>query len=303
MSTAAPRVLAATDLDRTLIYSAKSLCLGDREPPPPLVCVEVHNAKQVSFMTASAALGLVSLAELATVVPVTTRAAEQFERVTLPGPAPRYGIAANGGLLYVDGELDRTWSATVARSLAGAFPLAAVWEHAGHICQPEWTIKLRNAADLFCYAVVRPHKLPAGFVEDVGGWAAERGWRMSMQGRKLYWVPEGLTKSAAVNEVARRIGADLVLAAGDSLLDVDLLLAADHGIHPRHGELYETGWSAPSVCQTAGVGGLAGEQIVAWFADTIERVNACGGAPPPGSREPRRQRAAAASPAPDRPTR
>jgi len=268
------RVLVASDLDRTLIYSTTARRLSDDEPP--VVCVEVHDGKPVSFMTAAAAQGFVTLAAHSTLVPVTTRVPEQFERVRLPGRTPRYAITANGGLLYVDGDLDRAWSADVARALVGAFPLAAVWEHAGQICRPEWTIKLRNAAELFCYAVVRPSRLPAGFVEDVGGWAAERGWRISLQGRKLYWVPEALTKSAAVAEVARRIDADLVLAAGDSLLDIDLLLGADLGIHPRHGELYETGWSAPNVTQTAAVGVCAGEEIVGWFAETVARVSAGG---------------------------
>jgi hypothetical protein len=260
-------VLVASDLDRTLIYSgtAVRLCAD----VPPVVCVEVHDGKPTSFMTAVAARGLVAVAAAATFAPVTTRAPEQFERVILPGPAPRYAIAANGGLLYVDGALDRTWSADVARALAGAFPLAAIWEHAGQVCRPEWTTKLRKAAGLFCYAVVRGELLPAGFLDDVAGWAGERGWRISLQGRKLYWVPEALTKAAAVAEVARRVEADLVLTAGDSLLDIDLLLGADLGIHPRHGELHDIGWSAPNVIQTSAVGVCAGEEIVGWFAQTL----------------------------------
>ena len=140
-----------------------------------------------------------------------------------------------------------------------------VWDHAGHVCRPEFTDKLRNASGMFCYAVVHPSRLPAGFLADVSGWAAERGWRTSLQGRKLYWVPEGLTKSAAVTEAARRCGSDRILAAGDSLLDVDLLLAADLAIHPRHGELYDQGWSARTASTTAASGILAGEQIVNWF--------------------------------------
>lgn len=262
-------VLAATDLDRTLIYSTKASQLGGKKPP--VVCVEIHDGKQVSFMTAVSADALVALAAACTLVPVTTRIPAQFERVTLPGPAPKYAIAANGGMLYVDGVLDKAWSAGVARELAAGFPLADVWEQAGHVCRPEWTIKLRNAAELFCYAVVHPTRLPEGFVSDLSGWAAERGWRISLQGRKLYWVPEALTKSAAVAEVARRTNADVVLAAGDSLLDTDLLLAADLGIHPRHGELYDTGWSAPNVVQTAAAGVCAGEEIVTWFAATVAR--------------------------------
>jgi len=216
-------------------------------------------------MTAACAQTLLRLATLGDLVPVTTRINEQYRRVSLPGPPPTYAITTNGAEILVDGKPDHQWARQVADRLADGFPLDAVWEQASHVCHPEFTVKLRNADDLFCYAVVRPKHLPMGFVEDVSGWAAERGWRTSLQGRKLYWVPESLTKAAAVREVARRLEADVVLAAGDSLLDVDLLLAADLGIHPRHGELFDQGWSAPRVVCTDAAGELAGEEIAAWF--------------------------------------
>jgi hypothetical protein len=262
-------LLAATDLDRTLIYSKKALALSaDR---PPLVCVEVHHGKDEAFMTQAAAETYAELAQTCLVVPVTTRIAEQYERVRLPGPPSRFAIAANGGVLYVHGKRDRAWSKRVRLALSESYPLSEVWDYVGHVCRPEWTVKLRNADDYFCYAVVHVDRLPTGFVTDLSGWAAERGWRMSLQGRKLYWVPERLTKSAAVAEVARRADADVVVAAGDSLLDVDFLLRATHAIVPRHGELFDTGWSAPHAVRTRAAGVLAGEEIVAWFVECAAR--------------------------------
>lgn len=257
-------LLVATDLDRTLVYSAGARRLGVDDAA--VVPVEVRDGRPVSYMTVAAAELLCRLNRSATVVPVTTRIQEQYRRILLPGPPPQYAITANGAELLVDGVPDGAWSRQVSAMLRGGFPLDAVWEQVGHICHPEFTIMLRNADDLFCYAVVRPNQLPAGFVDDVSGWAAERGWRTSLQGRKLYWVPEVLTKSAAVREVAGRAEAGRILAAGDSLLDVDLLLAADSGIHPRHGELYEQGWSAPSVVRTAASGIAGGEEILRWFS-------------------------------------
>ena len=256
--------MVAFDLDRTMIYSRRARKLGTDEGPS--VCVEIHDGKEASFMTAAAAAGLVALAETTLAVPVTTRVADQYRRVVLPGRPPRYSVTTNGGALLVDGRADRGWTRRVERELAGSFPLEAVWEQVGHICHPDFTVMLRNASGLFCYAVVRPSLLPTGFVDDVSGWAAERGWRTSLQGRKLYWVPERLTKGAAVAEVAEREGCELVLAAGDSLLDVDLLLGADRGIHPRHGELHEQGWSGPNVVSTQSSGIAAGTEIVRWFA-------------------------------------
>jgi hypothetical protein len=260
------KALVASDLDRTLIYSRKARELGADDAPA--VCVEVYDGEQISYMSAAAAEAFRALAARVVVVPVTTRVIEQYRRVRLPGPPPQYAIVANGGELLVDGRPDRAWKRTVAKRLAQSVPLADVWRHVGEVCRPAFTDKLRNAAGLFCYAVVRPSRLPDGFVAELTAWAQQRGWRTSLQGRKLYWVPEQLRKGTAVREVAERVGATTVLAAGDSLLDVDLLLAADRGIHPRHGELYDQGWSAPTVTCTAASGIAAGAEIVNWFGVT-----------------------------------
>ena len=96
-------------------------------------------------------------------------------------------------------------------------------------------------------------------------WAENRGWTVSLQGRKIYAVPKPLTKSAAMREVARRTGAELTLAAGDSLLDADLLLAADRAWRPGHGELADEGFVAPAVSALPERGVLAGERILREF--------------------------------------
>jgi hypothetical protein len=264
-------ILVASDLDRTLIYSRGALeAHGDtgRE----LVPVERHEGKDASWMTAAAAALFAGLHAHAVVVPVTTRTPEQWHRITLPGPAPRYAITANGGILLVDGRVDHSWDATVAHELAQVTPLREIWEHASQVCRPEWTVKLRNARGLFCYAVLHRKRIPPGFLAETAAWARARGWQLSLQGRKLYWVPRSLTKSAAVAEVARRAEVRTVVAAGDSLLDADLLEAADRGIVARHGELVMSGWSAPSVTVTAASGVLAGAEIVRWFAAEVAAI-------------------------------
>jgi hydroxymethylpyrimidine pyrophosphatase-like HAD family hydrolase len=254
-------ILFATDLDRTLIYSRRAL--GD--DPPPVRAVERHEGRDASWLTARAAGAFVALHARGLVVPVTTRTPEQWRRVRLPGGPFRYAVTANGGVLLVDGQVDHSWDAVVTAELRQVAPLAEIWAHALRVCRPEWTVKLRNARGLFCYAVLHRRRMPAGFVAEAAGWAAERGWQLSLQGRKLYWVPRSLTKSAAVAEVARRCGAGTVLAAGDSLLDADLLTMAERGIVARHGELVASGWSSPSVTVTEATGVLAGEEIVDWF--------------------------------------
>lgn len=266
-------VLVASDLDRTLIYStsALSLSMPDAEAPR-LLCVETYESRPLSYMTETAAGLLAELARTVTFVPTTTRTREQYERIRLPGPAPEFAICANGGELLVAGEPDAGWRARVGRALAAeCATLAEVHAHLLRVADPAWLLKARTAADLFSYLVVDRPLLPAGWLGELTDWAGERGWTVSLQGRKVYAVPKPLTKSAAVAEVARRTGAAEVLAAGDSLLDADLLLAADRAWRPGHGELSDVGWTAPHVTALETRGVAAGEEIVRAFLGGRER--------------------------------
>ncbi|WP_063798019.1 hypothetical protein, partial [Streptomyces sp. 150FB] len=257
-------VLVASDLDRTLIYSAAALQLPmpDAEAPR-LLCVEIYGGKPLSYVTEAAAGLLDRLARATVFVPTTTRTREQYARIHLPGPAPAYAICANGGHLLVDGVSDPDWAAAVAGRLAAeCATLAEVRAHILAVADPGWLLKERVAEDLFVYLVVDRALLPEGWVRELAEWARPRGWTVSLQGRKIYAVPLPLTKSAAMREVARRTGAAVTLAAGDSLLDADLLMAADRGWRPGHGELADSGWSAPRVEALAETGVLAGEEIL-----------------------------------------
>jgi hypothetical protein len=263
--------LVASDLDRTLIYSAASLALTMPDARAPrLLCVEVHESKPLSYMTETAAQLLTDLGGAAVFVPTTTRTREQYQRINLPGPEPTYAICANGGHLLVDGVSDPDWHGQVTARLADqCAPLAEVQEHLLRVADPVWVRKHRVADDLFAYLVVERELLHEDWVKELAVWAENRGWTVSLQGRKIYAVPKPLTKSAAMREVARRTGADLTLAAGDSLLDADLLLAADQSWRPGHGELADTGFTAPAIRALPERGVLAGERILREFLEAV----------------------------------
>ncbi|MGH8919082.1 MAG: HAD family hydrolase, partial [Actinomycetes bacterium] len=231
------------DLDRTVIYSSSSLALDMPDADAPrLLCVEVYGGTPLSFLTEPAAASLLALQAMATVVPTTTRTLEQIARVHLPGPPSRYAIASNGGHLLVDGVPDPEWTALVRARLEACAPLAEVTARLHERGGP-FVLKLRTASDLFAYAVVDRTALPGGWVEELAAWCDPRGWTVSLQGRKIYAVPRPLTKSAAAAEVLSRCGGGTLYAAGDSLLDADLLMAADVAIRPAHGELADTGFT------------------------------------------------------------
>ncbi|MFI0861039.1 HAD family hydrolase [Streptomyces smyrnaeus] len=255
--------LVASDLDRTLIYSAAALELTMPDPEAPrLLCVETYEHRPLSYLTEQAAGLLAALCERAVFVPATTRTPEQYRRIRLPGPPPRYAVCANGGHLLVDGESDPEWRERVRERLTGCAPLAQVRDHMLGRARPEWLLKERVADGLFAYLVVERALLPDTWVKELAAWAGPQGWSVSLQGRKIYAVPHPLTKSAAVAEVARRVGTERTFAAGDSLLDADLLRAADVAWRPAHGELADSGWQLPHVRVLPERGVLAGETIL-----------------------------------------
>lgn len=262
-------VLIACDLDSTLIYSRRSAGVD----VAGLTCVEWRDGTPSAFMTAAAAEAFGALAGLAVVAPVTTRTEAQLARVRLPGRID-YAVAANGGRILRDGIVDESWSREIARRLSHVASFAEARTRAERFAASHGG-RPHQVEGLFSFAVLPTPDLPGEDLALEVAWASRNGWRVSAQGRKVYWVPVGLTKSAAVAEVAQRIGASLVLAAGDSLLDADLFDVADLGIRPAHGELATAKFTAPNVVVTAATGAAAGEEIVAWFAAQVR--SAAGG--------------------------
>lgn len=270
-----------SDLDRTLVYSRSALGLAARgEELPPLLCVERIDGDEAGWVSQAAVPGLTALTEAGVLVPVTTRTPAQYRRITLPGAVPKFALCANGGRLLRDGEEDLDYTTALAARLAGeAAPFEEVYARLrGMVDGPEgaaadgFVLRAAEAESLFCYAVVDRAAMPDAWLAELTGFCAERGWAVSVQGRKVYCVPVGLSKGTAIREVALMLGVDRVLAAGDSLLDIPLLEVADAAIRPAHGELEDTAYAAPGVAVTRSRGVRAGEEIVAWMVERALRA-------------------------------
>ncbi|CAM3067548.1 HAD family hydrolase [Prescottella defluvii] len=266
-------VLVATDLDRTMIYSRAAMGLDPTATESDLRCVEHYDGAPLSFVTETGAALLEAVAAAAVLVPTTTRTIAQFRRITLPGGPWRFAITSNGGNILVDGVPDVRWRTDIddATRRAGA-GLDEVTAALRSRISDEWVRNCRVADELFCYLVVDLAALPDTFLAEWGAWCGARGWNVSRQGRKIYTMPNAVSKGSAVAEVRRRLIADgsitadaSTLAAGDGALDADMLAAADAAIRPRHGELDSLDWQHPNLTVTAGRGIAAGEEILRWF--------------------------------------
>ena len=253
--------LVALDLDQTVVFSRRSA--GEAGPS---VVVEHLDGEPLSSMTVGAHTAYAELAGRHRVVPVTTRTVAQYSRITLPVPA-LHAVCANGGVLLVDGARDTEWDAWVRGLVAAAAPLAVVSARLRSVEGEPWVRLVRTAEDLFAYLVAQSREVvPASWLAELTADLEALGWSVSVQGRKVYAVPAGLTKAAAV---ARLAGTGVLLAAGDSLLDAPLLqlaLSSGGAVRPAHGELHDLDWRPAGLHVTSASGARAGEELLGWLA-------------------------------------
>jgi hypothetical protein len=282
------RPFVAVDLDQTLIFSAGAAVSADEAQR---VVVEISAGEPVSWMSRPAAALFEELTRMADVVPVTTRSVEQAARVSLPGRTP-FALVANGAELMVGGTggvrdpQHAAWAATLFGSSA---PLADAHAQLTLVAGEPWCRGVRSVADAFCYLVAESRAvMPAPWLAGVGEWADESGWRLSVQGRKAYLLPAPLTKAAGIRRLMTVLdgegAARPLFAAGDSLLDLDLLIDADFAVRPPHGELAEQEGISPEILVATGYGILAGEDVVRLLLGAVRTWHARAEAQTPGAR-------------------
>lgn len=263
-------VLFASDLDQTLIYSRRSM--GAEVSEEELREVEQFEGQAQSFMTEKSQKALWELERNTFFLPVTTRTQAQYERVTgiyKGSEAPRFAIISNGAVILENGQPIDEWSEKIRSQCVSKKTIIEelmprITEHFSE----DWVLRVREADGWFVYLIIDRELFPAEKLSFYTKTFREIGWSMSLQGRKLYFMPESITKAGAMEYVKKRLKADFVVAAGDSLLDLDLLESADLGFLAAHGEAVR---SAVPISEhihiTKNQGIRAGEEILTQVAD------------------------------------
>ena len=233
-------MLFASDLDQTLIYSHRRLL--NQELDQQIRPVESLEDRFISFMTQNALGTLKGIAQSCLFVPVTTRTKLQYRRINFHeyGITHHYAVTSNGGTIFAEGVEDKDWSQIILEGKDNCLAARDLIAKFNNIAHPSWVIKDSGklADDLFYYCLIEREKIPATELAAFKIWASDNRWELSVQGRKLYLVPLNVNKKAAIQYIKEKEGITRVVAAGDSLLDLDMLKAADLALAPAHGELY-----------------------------------------------------------------
>ena len=229
-------VLITTDLDRTLIFSPRATSqLGGGLPAD---AVELSAGQSAAELGRAARDALTALPATAQICVATSRSVSRLARLRLPF-APRYAIAANGGVVLVDGAPDPQWAARIRQLLASAAPAALV---RALLHGAPWLARMGDEDEMCVLAIAGESLLAPEELAVIADRCAELGWEASLIGRKLYAFPAGFGKEHAAAHVAEKVAREagatpLRLAAGDTEHDRLMLADADQAWVPAGSEL------------------------------------------------------------------
>ncbi len=211
------------DLDNTLIYSYKwDIGKAKRR-------VESYQGRDLSFVTENTCKNLRAIHEKMLIVPTSTRSIEQYNRIRLPVNNISYALVCNGGILLTNGTKDDSWYQTSLAFIQESLPAL---ELARHFLEKDIRRKfeLRFIEDLFLFTKCDQ---PESVVRQLQEITDCNTVNIFHNKEKVFVVPVNLSKGKAVERFREYIGADQVIAAGDSEFDISMLREADIGIAPH----------------------------------------------------------------------
>jgi hydroxymethylpyrimidine pyrophosphatase-like HAD family hydrolase len=197
-------------------------------------------------------------------VPITTRTEEEYKRVIpISALKPKFAIVANGGKILVDGEEDLEWKNHVLHTIKNMpFSLSDVHELFFTLTSHDYFNREKLSDDLFWMLRLEDEKNGLEIVKKTKPVLNSHGYEVMITGRKIYIVPTELTKWKALEFLINKTDTTFTIAAGDSLMDLEMLTHADIGITPKHGEIVLENRVPSNTIVTTSEGVLAGLEIV-----------------------------------------
>lgn len=215
-----------TDLDNTLIYSYKHDIGVDKR------CVEIYQGREISFITQETYRLLQKVYDQedcinqVLIIPTTTRTIEQYHRINLGVGNFQYALVCNGGVLLANGKEDEGWYRESVELIQDS---RRELQKALGLLEKEKTrtFELRFIRDLFVFTKCGESESVVRYLKQI---LDAEVVDVFNNGMKVYVVPKKLSKGKAVDRFRSYVGADYVIAAGDSEFDISMLEAADMGI-------------------------------------------------------------------------
>lgn len=230
-------VLYASDLDRTLIFSARFLseypC--DKSYTP----VEYKDDKIISYMADEviSKLNYVSSKENVQFVPVTLRGIEEYNRVNL-GVKPDYAIVAGGGVILDKyGNSLEEWDKYVSSGFDKFEMLEIIGDIEDSLDSVDYQVKVIDN----CYLFFKTKDVELFDTEVEYLDEKYENWLFIRQGNKCYAIPKHISKQSALKWLWNKLNKPYIIASGDSEMDLPMLTLANQAVIPEHGSLIKSG--------------------------------------------------------------
>lgn len=213
-------MIFATDLDRTMIYSEKFINKDNRS-----FVIGYQDGRVKSYMTRKAKLLLDELKEKITIIPCTTRARDQFERVPYFQDC-KYAICTNGAIILKDGVEDAQWKAVMQKNLL--ICVKEMKEYKDKLEKESFVRKqkVKVVDDYFLF-------FRAENMLDCITWLEmninKDKFYYSISTTKVYIFPNFVSKREALRYIIDRLGDKDIVIAGDSDVDFKMMDLATKG--------------------------------------------------------------------------
>lgn len=209
-----------TDLDNTLFVSKANKKDDD-------VCVEYLDGNEQSFMSRKAIELLREVRKYIEVIPVTTRSILQYKRIEWPeGCEPEYAITTNGGILLHNRGIVPDWITDVCCGVEFVMDIAEIKRLFNIYKRNERFTSKRIVDDNFLFFALPD---TTGIEPIVAEIKAQTYLPVMYSGRKIYVLPKAITKEKVVENLKKKFEINHVFSAGDSEMDMGMLLASNKG--------------------------------------------------------------------------
>lgn len=227
-------MLVFSDLDRSIIYSNKFL-----NTDVDYSNIEVYEGREISYVSKYTIDMIKQIQKRGFFIPATTRTLNQFSRIEFSkfGINFPWVITSNGGVILRNGEILESWQVKLKEILSKSKSIDEVVESFKKYKDCPGILKFRKAEELFFYLVVDLEVFKINMLKEFTDTLDTIGWKVFMSGRKIYFLPRGLTKENAVKYLAEVVGIETFYSIGDSLMDDGMLSLSDNPYALKHGEL------------------------------------------------------------------
>lgn len=215
------KILFASDMDNTIIFSEKHKINND-------ICVEYLNEKEQSFITCRTKEVLEKINKNMIFIPVTTRSVEQYKRINFSkNCVPKYAVTTNGAILLEDGKINQEW---LNKSKEIVKPwIYKIEKMFSDVSNSTINKRCKIVDDMYLYAA---YDNVEDATKDYNNFCNKTELDVCISGRKVYFFPKDINKGIAITRLCEMFDVKKIISAGDSIIDIPMILQSDIGIIP-----------------------------------------------------------------------